>query len=135
MGFGRPTKYDPDFHPDNFIQLAKKGKLLIQIALIWDVHVDTLYEWAKVHKDFSDAVKAGRQLAEAWYVEIGQAAITGARTVGGQQIKFNVGAFVWLTKNLFKWDADKPEQKVITIEDQSFKATWGKPVIDVDPKS
>lgn len=100
---GRPTKYKKDFHPSDFIAQSKQGKTLAQIAYLWDVDRDTLYEWASVHDEFSDAIKRGREYAEAWYINLGQSAMVGQALVNGRPIAFQLGAFVWMTKNLFKW--------------------------------
>ena len=100
---GRPTKYKKDFHPADFIAKSKDGKALAQIAYDWDVSRDTLYEWAKTHSEFSDAIKKGREYAEAWYMNLGQSAMLGQAQVNGRFISFQLGVFVWMTKNIFKW--------------------------------
>lgn len=100
---GRPTKYQKDFHPSDFIAQSKQGKSLAQIALAWEVDRDTIYEWAKKHSEFSDAIKKGRQYAEAWYMNLGQSAMVGQATLNGRPIAFQLGVFVWMTKNMFKW--------------------------------
>lgn len=103
---GRPSKYRKEFHPDNFIELSRKGKTFAQIAAAWDIDRDTIKEWAKRHKEFSAAIKRGRQLAEAWYIDIGQSAMLGQVKIDGKQTKVELGWYVWMTKNMFKW-ADK----------------------------
>lgn len=100
---GAPTKYRKEFHCDDFIRLAEQGKTLAQIAAAWKVNRDTVFEWAKVHKEFSDTIKRGRQLAEAWYMNVGQAAMLGQAKVDGVKVNVNLGMFCWLTKNMFHW--------------------------------
>ena len=107
---GRPTKYDPDFHPANFLAQSKQGRNLTQISCGWNMSRDTLYEWAKHHPIFSDALKDGREYCEAWYTNLGMAAMVGQATIDGKKVDFNLGAFVWMTKNVLKW-SDKTEQK------------------------
>ena len=114
MKAGQPTKYIKDFHPHNFIEQSKKGSTLAQIALAWDVDRDTVHEWKKVHKEFSEAVKKGRQFAEAWYMNLGRLAMLGARDEKGKAIQVNLGFFCWLTKNMFHW-SDKMEQKTENV--------------------
>lgn len=109
---GRPLKYRKEFHPQDFIRLSKQGKSLTQIALAWDIDRDTIYEWSKRNKEFSGAVKKGRALAEAWYMDLGQQAMIGMAYVNGQKVKMDVGLFVWMTKNMFKWT-----DKVVTLEE------------------
>jgi|SRR6478672_2225363 len=100
---GRPTKYREEFHCTDFIEQSKQGKTITQIASSWDINLDSLYEWKKVHPKFSEAIKIGRQHAEAWYMNLGQAAITGQTKVNNEPVPFNLGVFCWMTKNMFKW--------------------------------
>lgn len=107
---GRPTSYRKKFHPDDFIQKSKQGKNVTQIALLWDVDKDSIYEWAKKHKEFSVAFKKGKQFCEAWYTNLGQAAMFGPVKIDGKSVNVNLGFFVWMTKNVCKW-SDKIDQK------------------------
>lgn len=114
---GHPTKYRASFHIYDFIRLSKLGKNITQIALEWDVHRDTIYEWGNKHKDFSDALKKGKSFAEAWYMNLGQLAMIGQAQINGQKVKVDVGLFVWMTKNMFKW-SDKVDVKASEQNDK-----------------
>lgn len=103
-----PSKYRKDFHPEDYIRWSEQGKTLAQIAFAWKVDRDTIHEWKKRHSEFSDAVKRGRQVAEAWYMNLGQAAMLGQASVEGKKINVNLGFYCWLTKNMFRW-TDKVE--------------------------
>ena len=105
---GAPTKYLKDFHPQNYLELSNQGKCIAQIARKWNVHRDTIYEWSKKHPKFSDAIKKGKEICEAWYMDVGQSAMIGQAIVDGKAIRMNNTLFVWMTKNLFKW-TDKME--------------------------
>ena len=105
MAMGRPTLYRKEFHPKDYIEQSKQGKCKVQIASTWDVNVDTLYEWKNRHKEFSDAIKIGEQHCEAWYINTGQQAMH------RDPKSFNLGVFVWMTKNILKW-SDKVENKI-----------------------
>lgn len=103
---GAPTKFNKEFHPKDFIAQSKQGRQVIQIATSWDVHRDTLYEWAKVHKIFSDAFKRGRQYCEAWWINIGMSAMTGnVRDPKDptKTIKVDLGFYCYLTKATLGW--------------------------------
>lgn len=118
---GRPPKYLSEFHPRSFIELSKQGKNLTQIAFEWDLDRDTIYDWGKKYKAFSDAIKRGRQYSEAWYTNLGQAAMIGQARVDGERIQFNLGAYVWLTKNLFKWSDKREIQTADSNSDRPLK--------------
>lgn len=115
MAGGRPSKYNKDFHIPDFIRLSKQGKTLAQIALAWDVDRDTVAEWRKRHKEFSDAIKKGREYSEAWYMNLGQMAMINEASImengKPKKVNVNLGYFCWMTKNLFKW-SDKIENKI-----------------------
>jgi len=57
---GRPSLYDPKLHPKLGYWLAQAGLTDEQIAEELSVHVDTLYQWRKVHPEFSEALKGGK---------------------------------------------------------------------------
>lgn len=60
--FGRPTKYDPKFVQMAIEYIGEQGKSVTQFARFIRVAKSSIYEWAKEHKDFSDAL----QLANDW---------------------------------------------------------------------
>lgn len=133
---GAPTKYRKDFHCREFVEKSKKGSSLTQIARDWEVDRDTIYEWSKKHREFSGALKKGREYCEAWYSDLGQRAMIGKVIVDGKPAQFNLGAFVWMTKNILKWSdkveqrnehiaADSSTQVVVTLPQNGFE-TPGK---------
>lgn len=72
---GRPTAYDPEFC-DLVIQYGADGKSLMWMAAAFAVHRDTMYEWMAAHPEFSDAMKRARALAQQWWEDAGQAALS-----------------------------------------------------------
>ncbi len=59
----RPTKYKEEYN-----DLAYKHCLLgatdADLALFFDVNVDSIQEWKKVHPEFSDSIKQGKEIAD-----------------------------------------------------------------------
>lgn len=72
---GRPTDYEPAFC-DAAVDAGKAGKSITWLASELDVNRDSLYEWAKVHPEFSDALTRMRQLAQRWWEDKGQDGLT-----------------------------------------------------------
>lgn len=68
---GRPTDYT-HLYCEQVIELGRAGKSVTQIAAKLDVNRDTIYEWIKVHPEFSDAITRSKQLAQAWWEDQGQ---------------------------------------------------------------
>jgi serine protease inhibitor len=64
MAGGRPTKYDAKY-PEQAYKLCLLGATDERIADFFGVNVDTIHEWKKVHKEFSDALKEGKEQADA----------------------------------------------------------------------
>jgi len=91
----RPTEYREEFC-GRVIEMGRKGKSKAQIAAGLDVSRQTLDNWAAVHPEFLDAVKAARDLALAWWEDQGQTGLTAE--------KFNATAFIFQVKNRFRDD-------------------------------
>lgn len=72
---GRPTKYDPAYC-EKAVGFGKQGKSVEWIACEFEVHVDTIYEWAKVHPAFSDAITLAKQYEQRWWEDTGQEHLT-----------------------------------------------------------
>jgi hypothetical protein len=71
---GRPTKYFPE-HCQLVIDLGLGGASKAQTARELHVCIDTLYEWAKVHAEFSEALTYAHDMAMAWWEDKAQAGI------------------------------------------------------------
>lgn len=120
MSAGRPSKYERDFHPAEFIKESSEGKSLVEIARNWEVDSETIYNWGKKHPEFLGAIKKGREYCEAWYSQRGRDAVFNKTDI-------NVGMFVWMTKNICKW-TDKMENNI------SADSTKGQIVVQLPPK-
>lgn len=97
---GRPTDYLPEYC-ERVVDLGREGKSVVQMACEIGVHKDTLYEWAKVHADFSDAFTYARQCAQCWWENKGQS--------GLDQSGFN--ASLWSRSMAARFPADYTERK------------------------
>ena len=63
---GRPTSYRAEYCV-RIIQLMAEGRSLDGCAALLGLHPDSLYEWQRVHPEFSVAVRAGRAAATAFW--------------------------------------------------------------------
>lgn len=68
MPGGRPTKYS-EAHPEQARRLALLGLTDEELAQFFGVHIDTIYEWDKVHPEFSDARARGKLPADGKVAE------------------------------------------------------------------
>lgn len=108
MAGGRPTKYDPSFC-DTIIELGREGKTKAHMAIDLNVSEDTIYEWLKVHPEFSEAMKR----AEAGMAANFHSMFTDMATNSGESAKGNVTAAIFLAKNqLPNVYRDRHEHKV-----------------------
>lgn len=71
---GAPTKYDDRFC-EQVILYGKCGKSITWMASQFDVCRDTIYAWAEVHTEFSDALQRAQTHAQAFWEDMGQAGI------------------------------------------------------------
>lgn len=60
---GRPTKFN-DRMLQKVTELAKEGKTNEEIASTIGVHVNTIYIWQAKHKNFLEALKDGKSIAD-----------------------------------------------------------------------
>lgn len=72
MPAGRPTKYDPEFHPNRYIELSKEGWSQKEIACDFEVMVSTVHNWMQEHPEFLESVTRGTQHLHAWYLRYGR---------------------------------------------------------------
>lgn len=67
----RPTLYDP-VNCELVLAWGEQGKSLTWMAAKLDVSRDSIYEWAKVHEEFSDAITRAKAKAQAHWEDAGQ---------------------------------------------------------------
>ena len=123
MPGGRPTDYKPEYC-EKLIEWSKDGHSLVWIGSQLDVTRETLYEWGRVHPEFSDAMNVGRAHCQAWWEQKGRDGLADPR--------FN--AALW-SKNMgprFKQDWSEKSQLEITGKDggpveQSLSIRFVKP--------
>lgn len=77
------------------------------------VAVDTLYEWEKVHPEFSEAKKEFRPLAQLFYEK------AGAHGMMGKVNGFIPSVWVFNMKNRFSWHDNIKVQSLADPEDNS----------------
>ena len=65
MPAGRPTKYDPDYHPEHAYKLALLSHTDEEIAAFFEIDVVTFYRWQERHDEFRKAVTRGKIPADA----------------------------------------------------------------------
>lgn len=65
---GRPSKYKEEF-PQQARKLCLLGATDKDLARFFGVTESTLNEWKKVHPEFSESLKAGKELADAVIAE------------------------------------------------------------------
>lgn len=61
---GRPSLYDSERHPMWAQGLARLGKTHAEIAAEFGVSEDTIFEWKKVHPEFSVSINIGKSEAD-----------------------------------------------------------------------
>lgn len=99
----RPTKYKKEYCED-IIEFMSKGGSLTQFAADIDVCRETVYEWGRVHSDFSDAIKKAKTKCEAYWEKIGHEGMY----LGGKDSPFQASMYIFKMKARFGWK-DKHE--------------------------
>ena len=65
MTAGRPTKYNPLYHPKMAFKLALLGAIDKELADIFEISESTLNLWKSEHSKFSESIKRGKLTADA----------------------------------------------------------------------
>jgi hypothetical protein len=65
---GRPTLYKPEYD-DQAYRFCLMGATDLELAEFFDVNVDTINEWKKVHPNFSVSIREGKENADSNVVE------------------------------------------------------------------
>lgn len=100
---GRPSKYDPAMCA-RAIECGKEGMTLAEIAADLEIDRSTLAAWQEEKPEFSRAIKAAIDQAQAWWERQGRIA-----TFGGVD-GFNATSYIFQMKNRFRDDwADRKE--------------------------
>jgi deferrochelatase/peroxidase EfeB len=100
----RPTEYKQEYC-EAVIEAGKQGKSVAWMASEFDVNKDTIYEWAKVHPEFSDALTRARAHSQRWWEDAGQ---TGMAAPG-------FGASVWSRSMAARFPEDWRENKGVEL--------------------
>lgn len=110
---GRPTKYYPEVCKELIEWTAKTRLPLVCFAAHLCISEDTLYEWSKQHREFSEAKKIAKSIMKGVFTE------RATHAVMGRVRFFNMGAFAMIMKNCYGWK-DNPEPAEDDIEDMIF---------------
>ena len=110
---GRPTKYDPALIPAMLKEFAKGASKNEVAVFTLGISKDTFYQWVKKNKEFSDSVKLGEALSEAWWMRSGRQNL--------ENKDFSATLWYMNMKNRHGW-RDKQETKI----EGSLKVRWEK---------
>lgn len=95
MRTGRPTKYTPEMC-DLVIEYMSQGDSKVSVAAKLGINRDTLYDWVKTNPDFSDSIKRGLDLSQAWWEDLGKELVL--------QGQGNAAAWIYNMKSRFRED-------------------------------
>lgn len=91
---GRKTKYQ-DTYPELLVEHMRNGDSYTSFASRVGVHIDTLYEWEKVHPEYTEAKKQATMHAQSFWEDIGKKmALDGNFNAW----KFNIKKSLWLER-------------------------------------
>ena len=119
---GRPTKYDPSMINKAVEYLSTCGRKQTKLptiegfAIYLGVHRDTLYEWAKFYKEFSDTLKEIEMLQKEQLINDG--------IYGGKEVNAVIVKLLLMTNHGMKErsDATSDDEKIqglVIIKDGS----------------
>ena len=95
MPAGRPTTYKPEYC-DLLLDHMKSGLSFESFGAIADCCEDTLFEWLKKHKEFSESYKKGISYSRKFWEDLGLVGTTEGKN-------FNATTWIFNMKNRFGW--------------------------------
>lgn len=105
---GRPTDYTPEIH-EKVIKLMRKGASIEEVAYRLCVTKQTIYRWKEKYPEFCNAITAGRDFSEGWWM------IKGRKNLHCKD--FNTALYQINMRNRFGWD--KNEHKFdVTVKEE-----------------
>jgi hypothetical protein len=113
LSIGRPTLYDDKFCVE-LIEHMKAGYSFESFAGSIGVNRDTLYEWAKVNPEFSDAKKIGTEAGRLFWETKGiEGLFSTTERCGDQGSSKSINATIWIfnMKNRFGWRDKQPDEE------------------------
>ena len=106
MPAGRPTAYNPDFHPENLIKLSKEGLTIIECCDEWNIDDTTFYRWIKKHEEFRRVYRRARVHQQAFMIRQGRTGMMMGKD-------FNDKVYSILARTAYKMT---PDDRAVIIE-------------------
>lgn len=100
MSAGRPTKYNPEMCEIIKKELAK-GHSIQAAASVLEVCSDTVYEWRKVHPEFSESIREGLDLGLKMFEKILMAKVSGQKIDNFDSKKSDTSCLIFAMKTRF----------------------------------
>ena len=94
MPAGRPTKYDPSMC-EIVVTLMAEGASRVEVCAELGICYETFQTYQEDHPEFSEAVKKGVQLCQAWWEREGRTNL--------KNKDFSYTGWYMNMKNRFKW--------------------------------
>ena len=120
------SKYQPAYHPMQFISLSRDGMSDVEIAAQFEVSTGTLRNWSEKFADFNTAYEVGQALHEAWWLQEGKNNLDNRG--------YNTGLYKFITGNKLGY-SDKMESKnlnvtagVLLVPQQVSPEDWEKTI-------
>jgi hypothetical protein len=134
MPAGRPTSYDPKFC-EMLIDHMAKGYSFESFGSVTDTCKDTLYEWVKVHPEFSDSRKKALDKNRFWWetqaIEniLNKKEMTRDKDGNTVLVETSINAPIWIfnMKNRFKEEWRDKQEIETTPPELTVRITGPEP--------
>lgn len=104
MTVGRPSKYNSKLC-NTVLHLMKEGYSKTSVAADLGINRDTLYQWCKDYPEFSDTIKKGEIMTEAYWENILRESAIGKRP------NANPTLLIFIMKSRFRWRDKSPYEE------------------------
>lgn len=94
----------PEGWKERVTELYKEGASDVEVRAELGLSNDLFYRWLDEEPEFSETIKSGRDISEAWWARVGRLGAVGAQEINPTTWIFNM-------KNRFNW-RDRTESEV-----------------------
>lgn len=127
---GRPTLYKKEYNEQAY-KLCLLGATDATLADFFEVNEDTINEWKKVHKSFSESLKKGKTLADA---EIAKALYHRAKGYEHPDVDIKIYEGQIITTEITKHYAPDSTAAIFWLKNRQPKEWRDKQDLDVNAK-
>lgn len=112
----------PEGWKEALLAMYREGASDVEVRAELGISNDLFYRWLNDEPEFSETIKKGRELSEAWWSKLGRQGASG-------QHEINPTTWIFNMKNRFSW---RDRHEVTAQVDQTHRVISSEPMTEED---